>query len=430
MNDLANDTSFTEEQKSFFEYLYNKRKDIVTGKPEDLYKITNACQDKLSSISDNEREDVYAKLNEVFDYESFSRKELKEFGYTLNAVLKKVNSLVNNTTLKSIERETGRSTSLEQLLFLKIQIINLLKGFRDENKLLDASLINKANEIMEEILHQDFLTLSDLKSKIKGIVEKSNRWILQKKKEKFFDIQESWGPYQLVMGLDLNVCPYCNRQYISAYYSKNGKTRGDLDHFFPKKKYPYLALSFYNLIPSCKVCNSSFKNDKDFTYVKNIHPYEEGFEDKYLFTIKAREKEMDTLKNRTGIMQMESLGKEYNLDFLYGNSKEFDITFKEGPTASEEFIRKADSNAEIFKLRELYSLHKDCIQDLIKKSVIYNESRINSLMEEFGGKLFDSEEEILNLVLGAYVQAENMDKRPFSKFIRDISRELGLNILD
>ncbi|MCU5530672.1 hypothetical protein OCA90_07600, partial [Bacillus cereus] len=403
LNDLENDISFTEEQKSFFGYLYNKKKEIVTGKPEDLYKLTIVCQDKLTSMSENEREDVYAKLNEVFDYESFSRKELREFGYTLKELLKKVNSLVNNTTLKRIERETGRSTPLEQLLFLKFKIINLLKEFRDENKLLDASLLNKANEIMEEILHQNFLTLIDLKNKIKGIVEKSNRWIFQKKKEKLFDIQEGWGPYQLVMGLDLNVCPYCNRQYISSYYSKNGKTRGDLDHFFPKKKYPYLALSFYNLIPSCKVCNSSLKNDKDFTYVKNIHPYEEGFEDKYLFTIKAREKEMNTLKRRTGMIEMESMGKEYNLDFLYGNSKEFDITFKEGPTASEKFIRKADCNAEIFKLRELYSLHKDCIQDLIKKSIIYNESRINSLMEEFGGKLFDSEEEILNLVLGAYV---------------------------
>lgn len=430
LNELVNDTSFTEEQKLFFGYLYNKKKDIVTGKPEELYNLTIVCQGKLLSMSDNERKGVYTKLNEVFDYESFSQKELREFGYTLNKVLKKVNSLVNNTTLTSIKRETGRSTSLGQLSFLKIKIIDLLKEFRDESELLDASVINKVNEIMKEILHQDFLTLIDMKSKIKGIVEKSNHWIFQKKQEKLFDIQESWGPYQLVMGLDLNVCPYCNRQYISAYYSKNGKTRGDLDHFFPKKKYPYLALSFYNLIPSCKVCNSSFKNDKDFTYLKNIHPYEEGFEDKYLFTIKAREKEMGKLKSRLSMTQIESLGKEYNLDFLYGNSKEFDITFKKGLTASEGFIRKADCNAEIFKLRELYSLHKDCIQDLIKKSIIYNESRINSLMGEFGGKLFDSEEEILNLVLGAYVQIDNMDKRPFSKFIRDISRELGLNILD
>ena len=49
---------------------------------------------------------------------------------------------------------------------------------------------------------------------------------------------------------------------------------------------------------------------------------------------------MGKLKSRTNITQIESLGKEYNLDFLYGKSKEFDIAFKEGPTASEKFIRK------------------------------------------------------------------------------------------
>ncbi|MHA4196219.1 HNH endonuclease [Bacillus cereus] len=420
----------TKEQKTFFEYLYNNRKDIVTAKPKKLYDINTACEDKLLRMNTNEREDTYTRLNEIFDYESFSKEELREFGYTFVKMLKKVKYLINNTTLRNIEREIGSSTSLEQLSFLKNKIINLLKQFRDENKLLDALLINKASEIMGEVIHCEFSTLTDLKSKMKEIIENSDRWILEKKKEKLFDIREGWGPYQLVMELDLNVCPYCNRQYISAYYSKNGKTRGDLDHFFPKKKYPYLALSFYNLIPSCKVCNSSLKNDKDFTYLKNIHPYEEGFEDRYLFTIKAREKEMGKLKSKTNITRMQSLGKEYDLDFLYGNSKKFDIAFKEGPTASEEFIRKAECNAEIFKLRELYSLHKDCIQDMIKKSIIYNESRISSLMDEFGGKLFDSEEEILNLILGAYVQVDNMDKRPFSKFIRDISRELGLNILD
>lgn len=430
IHDLLNGGPFTKEQHTFFEYLYDNRKDIITAKPKTLYDISIACKGMLSRMGSNEREEVYTKLNEIFNYESFSAEELREFGYSFTKMLKKIKSLVNNATLKNIEREIGRSTSLEQLSFLKTKIINLVKEFRDKNKHLDASLINKASEIMEEIIFQDFPTLTDLKIKIKNIVEKSNCWIFEKSEEKLFDIREGWGPYQLVMGLALNVCPYCNRQYISSYYSKSGKTRGDLDHFFPQKKYPYLALSFYNLIPSCKVCNSSLKNDKDFTYEKNIHPYEEGFEDKYLFTIKAKEKEIGKLKNRTDITQMESLRKEYDLDFLYGNSKEFDIVFKEGPTASDEFIRKAKCNAEIFKLRELYSLHKDCIQDLIKKSVIYNESRINSLMEEFGGKLFNSEEEILNLVLGVYVQAENIDKRPFSKFIRDISRELGVKILD
>jgi hypothetical protein len=48
----------------------------------------------------------------------------------------------------------------------------------------------------------------------------------------------------------------------------------DLDHFFPKSKYKYLAINFYNLIPICKWCNY-LKNESDPLYIKNdiFHPY-------------------------------------------------------------------------------------------------------------------------------------------------------------
>ena len=40
--------------------------------------------------------------------------------------------------------------------------------------------------------------------------------------------------------------------------------RPQFDHWFPKKKYPLLAISFYNLIPCCTYCNSSVKGDIEF----------------------------------------------------------------------------------------------------------------------------------------------------------------------
>ena len=33
------------------------------------------------------------------------------------------------------------------------------------------------------------------------------------------------------------------------------KSKKQIDHFFPKRKYPFLALCYYNLIPSCDICN-------------------------------------------------------------------------------------------------------------------------------------------------------------------------------
>lgn len=60
--------------------------------------------------------------------------------------------------------------------------------------------------------------------------------------------------------------------------NKTKKTTAHLDHFYPKSDYPFLALSLYNFVPSCQICNSRlFKGNKD-TLV-SIYPYEEGFDE-------------------------------------------------------------------------------------------------------------------------------------------------------
>lgn len=67
---------------------------------------------------------------------------------------------------------------------------------------------------------------------------------------------------ELILKLDFNVCPYCNRQYINKY-KKDGKecsTLAHLDHFIPKKYFLLYSLSLYNFIPSCAACNTMLKN--------------------------------------------------------------------------------------------------------------------------------------------------------------------------
>lgn len=72
----------------------------------------------------------------------------------------------------------------------------------------------------------------------------------------------------------LRVCPYCGMEIIKP----TNRTKKQIDHFFPKSKYPFLALSYYNLIPSCDTCNESpRKGAKDpLVLTKNgriMHPY-------------------------------------------------------------------------------------------------------------------------------------------------------------
>ena len=75
---------------------------------------------------------------------------------------------------------------------------------------------------------------------------------------------------------DVHVCPYCNVTEIWPIKEKSRKdtVKGELDHYYCKSRFPYLAFSKYNLIPSCRVCNGkSRKGSKDFYQTKVQHPY-------------------------------------------------------------------------------------------------------------------------------------------------------------
>ena len=82
--------------------------------------------------------------------------------------------------------------------------------------------------------------------------------------------------------LKIRTCPYCNRNYtftVKSSSSAAGKkftTRPEFDHFYCKSKHPLLALSFYNLVPSCSVCNHGKATDDI-----GINPYFDGFQSKF-----------------------------------------------------------------------------------------------------------------------------------------------------
>lgn len=64
----------------------------------------------------------------------------------------------------------------------------------------------------------------------------------------------------------LEICPFCDEMRI--YTLSTAGIYADIDHFLPKKLYPYLACHPYNLVPACHACNSGNKNQdnplKDF----------------------------------------------------------------------------------------------------------------------------------------------------------------------
>lgn len=96
--------------------------------------------------------------------------------------------------------------------------------------------------------------------------------------------EDYWGGYEFLQyhSRTLTYCPYCNADTVYAFEKGNHrKVVSALDHFYPQKKYPFLALSLYNLVPVCSRCNSQMKGDADMTQVAN--PYIEDMHQEVFF---------------------------------------------------------------------------------------------------------------------------------------------------
>lgn len=257
---------------------------------------------------------------------------------------------------------------------------------------------------LEEILKGEPLQLE----RITNLFQEEEVAELRKDIEKVFYYEgfynwQDYNAYNLAKNLQVNVCPYCNRQYTFTIIEKKtnkGKTRPEFDHFFSKIKYPYLALSFYNLIPSCKICNSTFKGQKEWTLKTHIHPYLNQFGNDCKFSLK--------LKQGKGV------------DFFYGEEDAFEITLKNNGN------EQIQGNINDLCLEQIYNGHKDYVREIIQKSVIYSDSYINSLFYQFGGTLFSSMADIQKVINNNYILEEDLDKRVLSKLTKDISEELGL----
>ncbi|MGK0468753.1 MAG: hypothetical protein ACJAX4_004093 [Clostridium sp.] len=222
--------------------------------------------------------------------------------------------------------------------------------------------------------------------------------------------------------MGVNVCPYCNREFISSYVHNNRiKTTADLDHFYSQDKYPFLGLSLYNFIPSCQICNSRFKIADDFYYKKHIYPYTENFGRNAQFkTDFYTDEDIDRKEN----MEKLKYNDRYDIGYLLGNSDNFKIEIKPGNPESE-MGKKIINSIDTFHIEKLYNFHKDYVRELIKKAIIYNESRIEELYTQYP-ELFSSREEVLQMVVSNYISDEDLGKRPLAKLTKDICEELRL----
>ncbi len=205
--------------------------------------------------------------------------------------------------------------------------------------------------------------------------------------------------------LNIRSCPYCNSQYTFVVKENDlsSKKKFQYDHFYPQKKFPFLSISMYNLIPSCANCNLS-KGDEYFTLGQFIHPYVNNFHAISNFIINP-ETELQLLMRN-------------NLD---DGEIGFTMT-NQGTPMVNNFIQKLD-------LIPIYKRHNDIVSELYFKARAYNEDRIQELLGweyDNGERIFPDRATLNRLLIGNYPSENDIHNRPISKFTIDIARQAGL----
>lgn len=197
--------------------------------------------------------------------------------------------------------------------------------------------------------------------------------------------------------IGIKSCIYCNAQFSITTEVTNGSLSGkyELDHYFPKSKYPFLSTSFFNLILSCSHCN---KSKYDRTALFNLYTTDYNLIESFSFSLDKR-----------SILRYLLTQNEQELVIIFNS---LDLSLK-------------TNHENLFHISELYNQHKDIVEEIIWKSKIYNKSYKDSLSDSFN-KFFPNSSNFNRFILGNYDNPNETHKRPMSKLIQDIAKQLGV----
>jgi len=283
--------------------------------------------------------------------------------------------------------------------------INNLSLSDTNQKILNSFLLNNT----EKILIGDMSQLMTLNGQLNDLINEKD--LLKKDLSKVFNYKSIrdredhlYNIYRLSQNLKIEICPYCNRNYTTSHHYKIKANNNErikyifpaFDHFKSQKDYPLLALSFYNLLPTCSICNSNIKNSIE---VALRHPYNQDYITNYYhFDFIAND--YDTL-----------IGKDENL--------EIEIKFKEG--ISEMNKKEIENTLFFFNTKDTYEMnHKSLIKDIINKKLTYSDKYLEELQNTYGIKFEDA----YKILFETHFEDEKLHKNPFSKIKKDIYSKL------
>jgi len=306
--------------------------------------------------------------------------------------------LSNNNTLIDEHYAGLKDAILDKIEKSGIKIS--LKNFLKTNLL--AILTSQPKDIYPLSTKFNRLNLPRDKNKIKQINAIFNyaNFIIKDK--------DKYCAYKLAEKLGVRTCLYCNRNYTLTVIDndiedvkKRFITRPEFDHFFDKKTHPILALSIYNLIPSCKICNSSLKGKIHFNLKNNFHPYIDNYINDYQYKYKP-----------------------LSYESLVGGSSEVELTLT-SLTPDKNISTKINKHAKIFKLNEIMTMHSEEFKDLFEIRNKYSERYLDIICDTYS-HLGLSYSEAYKMAFGVFIEEVKFNVRPFSKIKNDLLKQLDL----
>lgn len=187
----------------------------------------------------------------------------------------------------------------------------------------------------------------------------------------------------LVQQTGLTVCPYCNRDYINCRSEKLAGAQ--LDHFYPRSKYPIFSVCLYNLVPACGNCNR-IKHD-------DMQEFASPFD--------------------------EEIDWEHGVQFSY---EPLDLNRKKIVIHAKEPIKQ---NIQKMHIEAAYQIHEMEVNELLDKVEKYSQTQLEEYRQVFAEAGL-SEQELKQMVFGKEITEDDIRKKPLGRMLRDLERELDI----
>lgn len=196
----------------------------------------------------------------------------------------------------------------------------------------------------------------------------------------------TWGPYAYIDLLGLRYCPYCNAETVYSIKSLQPglSVRSDLDHYYAQSRYPYLAISLANIVPSCTRCNRDIKRTRELDPSVHASPFEISVHENVKFSY-------------------DFLGDDIRIAFDY-DERSLDA-------------KRSMALLDFFSVADVYNqLFKQEARDILNRKRIYQ----SSYRQELRNYMCDlTDAEFNRALLGTALDDEDIDNVRLGKMLTD-----------